>query len=120
MDLWIRSQDKEKLVKMEGFRLSYWRKDVNDKNLKTDINVMYRTFSETIGTYKSKERAMEILDEIQGILKLKGIIKLDGMYKPKDLERIREKYNSNHYFIADNEIKTIQMPETIVYEMPEK
>lgn len=114
MDLWIRSQNREKLIKVNNICLGY-----AEKLNMYYLGVFYDDLH-MLGKYKTKERAMEILDEIQGILKPKGIIKLDGMYKPKDIERIREKYNSKHYFIADNEIETIQMPETIVYEMPEE
>ncbi len=56
MDLWIRSQDKEKLVK------------VND--IAIEMNMIYGYFDknteyEHLGSYSTKERALEVLDEIQ-------------------------------------------------------
>ena len=113
MDLWILNQSKDYLVKVNALYIVEHTYEYKDYYYIEDEKYRY-------AAYTTKERALEVLDEIQSILKPKGIIKLDGMYKPKDIERIREKYNSKHYFIADNEIETIQMPETIVYEMPEE
>lgn len=55
MELWIRSQDKTKLTKITNLTLD------SDKNgiLQDDENVF-----ELLGKYKTKERALEILDEI--------------------------------------------------------
>ena len=59
MELWIRSQDKTKLMKVDevefqqddyGFCIFAWKDKFEGS----------RT-----GTYKSKERALEVLDEIQ-------------------------------------------------------
>lgn len=56
MDLWIRSQNKENLIKTSGYlRIS-------------ELNNSYIIQDEQwydIGTYKTKERALEVLDEIQ-------------------------------------------------------
>ena len=66
MELWIRSQDKMKLVNncklyiSNEIRNEYVIEDVNNKYLK-------------LGTYKSKERALEVLDEIQNIIKNGGV-----------------------------------------------
>lgn len=59
MNLWIRSQDKEKLVK------------VNDVAI--EMNMIYGYFDknteyEHLGSYATKERALEVLDEIQYLL----------------------------------------------------
>lgn len=57
MELWIRSQDKTKLV------------PINDElyipNSKTwkDFGIFYK--NEMLGYYKTKERVLEVLDEIQ-------------------------------------------------------
>ena len=56
MNLWIRSQDREKIVNcndivVNGYSIiGYFDKD---------------TEYEDLGNYKSKERALEVLDEIQ-------------------------------------------------------
>lgn len=55
MDLWLRSQNKENLIKTSGYlRIS-------------ELNNSYIIQDEQwydIGTYKTKERALEVLDEI--------------------------------------------------------
>ncbi len=60
MELWIRSQDKRELQKADDIYIS----TLEDKTVKTfdgsiEIN---------LGTYKTKERALEVLDEIQAYL----------------------------------------------------
>ena len=58
MDLWVRSQDRENLSKVEHLGVF---------NKKIYVNG-YEESGYCIGTYKTKERALEVLDEIQGIL----------------------------------------------------
>lgn len=71
MELWIRSQDKEDLIKVDNIGLAYLGKyGFVDK-----IGDIHRgeyhicQFGEnchtTLGYYKTKERALEVLDEIQ-------------------------------------------------------
>lgn len=61
MELWIRSQDKRILQKTDNIYL-----DANYGN-KRICNYVddYKT---ELGTYKTKERALEVLDEIQDLL----------------------------------------------------
>lgn len=108
MDLWIRSQDKSKLVK-SGY-LSLFLSDTT-----------WLIYSDTttgepfeIGKYKTKERALEVLDEIQNILKPKTIIKFDS--KPKYLED----GTINDVLIPREEIDYIKQLSTYVYEMPKE
>lgn len=56
MELWIRSQDKETLTKVEVL--------VREDNMIVD----YYQKRLVLGTYKSKKRTLEILDEIQKLL----------------------------------------------------
>lgn len=57
--MWIRSQDKKTLVKADKLIIGY------DKNEKVyEIHNVY----DSLGTYKSKERALEVLDEIQSCI----------------------------------------------------
>lgn len=60
MDLWIRSQDKTMLCKPQYIELQG-----ADEIAMGDINIGYRC----VAKYKTKERALEVLDEIQKILK---------------------------------------------------
>lgn len=65
MELWVRSQDKELLMKTPELR--YKQKGNVHSLLAYDTSGGYRI----LGVYKSKERAIEILDEIQDIFSLK-------------------------------------------------
>jgi activator of HSP90 ATPase len=87
MDLWIRSQDKKKLIKVNEIKIE----SVIDGN-----SFIYSDATD-LGTYKSKERALEVLDEIQNLFKL---------------EIINETFER-----SDLLIKAKMLP--IVYKMPE-
>ncbi len=68
MELWIRSQDKEDLVKAYNFRIlneSYIAINVENRGEILDYLV--------VGKYATKERALEVLDEIQNVLLLKDM-----------------------------------------------
>ena len=71
MKLWIRSQDRENLIQSTRVFIAF------DKNIATwDRNNMI-----DLGKYAKKERALEVLDEIQSKLspKLHTTITKDGM-----------------------------------------
>ena len=59
MELWIRSQDKKRLVKAE--HIYYCEDEFTNNELKHYICI---TGAYDLGVYKSKERALEVLDEI--------------------------------------------------------
>ena len=66
MYLWIRSQDKEFLMKVDNINLGI-DVDTNEPNrLFTFVGGASTSF--TLGTYKTRERAFEILDEISDAL----------------------------------------------------
>ncbi len=107
MYLWIRSQDKEKLLK------------VND--IAIEMNMIYGYFDknteyELLGTYNSKERALEVLDEIQNILKAKFMVRMDGNLK--NIEKFLD--ISNFSYIQSHENADIKIINTYVYEMPKE
>ena len=54
MELWIRSQDRKKLI------------NVNEVKMETvkDGNTFIYSHATDLGTYETKERALEVLDEI--------------------------------------------------------
>lgn len=58
MELWIRSQDGERLTTCRDFRIYYAKVD--------DVWVIEDC--DDLAAYKTKERALEVLDEIQDIL----------------------------------------------------
>lgn len=95
MELWIRSQDKMKLKKTNGVYII--------------LNSIY-TNHEEIGTYKTEERALEVLAEIQDILNPKCILKSFDNITPEMNEKL---------IIKPCEVK-IEELSTVVYQMPEE
>lgn len=63
MELWIRSQDKERLFKADKLGIQE-AKDVFLVVLYTDYDEWWK-----LGTYKTRERALEVLDEIQDLMR---------------------------------------------------
>lgn len=82
MDLWIRSQDKMQLIKLneihikvdeDGF-VGFW---VDNKK----ENLRYY-----LGTYKTRERALEVLDEMQNYLINNAFVKkINGLGEIQDV-----------------------------------
>lgn len=60
MELWIRSQSKEKLVKIENIYIS---DEIRDGRAIMGCNSAF--INQDLGTYATKERALEILDKIE-------------------------------------------------------
>lgn len=87
MELWIRSQDRGSLIKADNLGL-FGNRIVFIPNRPTGGRM-------TIGRYKTEERALEVLDEIQELFE-PTTITLDGKY-----------------------METRQL-DAFVYEMPEK
>lgn len=98
MDLWVRSQNKYRVLKVESLQIIY---NQEDNELPYSINSSY----ELLGSYKTKERALEILDEIQQMLKNETI-------------ETEIKYIDNQVY----ETKIIRKPDIlkniVVYQMP--
>ena len=65
MELWIRSQDKMNLVKIRQISLNYSNLKQIIANYTPESYENSGEYYELLGTYKTKERAIEILDEIQ-------------------------------------------------------
>lgn len=102
MELWVRSQDKVYLIKV--------------KSLLVEENDNYNTWqifgdSRYLGTYKTRKRALEVLDEIQNILKPKIIY--------TQQEPI-ETYELGVYQLKQDVDMKIQEINRVVYEMPQE
>ena len=104
MELWIRSQDKTTLIRSYEIYIS--------EQQNTYLIRAKRT-SHILGSYSTIERAIEVLDEIQNILKPKYILNTSSI-KPDDIwvenGIIMQKYNAN--------VRIEEIP-IYVYEMPE-
>ena len=103
MELWIRSQDKTFLRKVNTIGIvegrDFWSIDEN--------------LTVSFGKYKTKERALEVLDEIQNILK--PTIITTG-YECELKENIKDKTSFNLDMIPTK--TEIQELSTVVYQMP--
>lgn len=65
MELWIRSQDRHNLLKID-------RLDVDDCTIQANFKVYDDSYDYIIiGRYKTNKRALEVLDEIQNIIRAK-------------------------------------------------
>lgn len=91
MELWVRSQDKNVLINTR-------RIDVDDNNIFCWDEGKYAD-EVYMGTYKSKERALEVLDEVQEYI---------------------EKQGQDYLLTNENGIITGQKHYGFVYQMPEE
>ena len=112
MDLWIRSQDKTFLMKIDNINLGIGVDSNKPCRLFTFVGGVVTSF--TLGTYKSEERALEVLDEIQEILKPKTIIKFN------EKEVYDEKENMVISTLLPYETFDIKQLSTYVYQMPKE
>lgn len=96
MELWIRSQSRQTLIKAV--------------KIFTENEEVYATtnseLDERIGVYETKERALEVLDNIQGHIKLKYL------YEEKEYEALKIMIDGADEIKASNNM--------IVYEMPQE
>ena len=77
MNLWVRTQDKECLTNISNIQYVY-------KNNIHGLGTYYDNLK-ILGTYKTKERPLEVLDEIQNYILLPNIDNNAYVYKmPKD------------------------------------
>ena len=114
MELWIRSQDKMNLVQIKQISLNYQDNKQVIANYAPEQYENSGCFFELLGTYKTKERALEVLDEIQELIKPKQII---TTYESE----IKECINKTTFdVVMTPQIDNIQIiePTTLVYEMP--
>ena len=100
MELWIRSQDKECLMKVN--RVDY---SLSNSEHKIYVNG-YETL---VGHYATEERALEVLDKIQSLLKSKVLL---------NSGKILGSFEDTIYREPDK--VEIQELNTIVYEMPKE
>lgn len=73
MELWVRSQDKECLINVSNIQYIY-------KNYIHGLGTYYDNLK-ILGEYKTKERALEVLDEIQNYILLPNTDNSAYIYK---------------------------------------
>ena len=77
MNLWVRSQDKMALVKINStIGLKYGDRKTIIANYQPDFTDKYDGYYDVLGTYATKERALEVLDEIEERIMLINTINL--------------------------------------------
>lgn len=103
MELWIRSQDKERLCKPNNLFIKDYAIfcSYNEQNNDTDY----------LGVYKTKERALEVLDEIQNILRPQILVRANEDNEKVLLGALQKGVTQK----VDMEFKELS---TYVYEMP--
>ena len=111
MNLWVRSQDKTNLVKIRQISVNYQDNKQIIANYIPEIYENSSCYYELLGTYKTKERAIEILDEIQSLLQ--PTIE----YKPIVQEEYNPSYTYKHFVKVDDNIEIKELS-TFVYQMP--
>lgn len=97
MELWIRNQDKDKLIKVDTIER------VNNLIRCNNSDTLY-----LLGVYRNEDRASEVLDEIQSILNLKDMYKYDRELVLKSWENMDAE-----------QVKTVRQ-QMSVYEMPKE
>ena len=118
MELWIRSQDKKDLVKVNSLWImdnQIWMEVPFYENHKK-LGLTLSGHNHKLAEYETEERALEVLNEIQNILSPKYILdssSIKPIGDPYYVENgvIFQRYGANG---------TIQELSTVVYEMPEK
>lgn len=110
MELWIRSQDREQLRKIVDIK--YQKGTFEDEDIEVIIGTTQYDEWEVLGQYKTKKRALEVLDEIQRILHPTVFMSAeintdDNNWVENGI--IYQKYKDNF---------NIQELSTYVYEMP--
>ena len=99
MELWIRSQDKMALAKFDLCILEKY----------PDKYIFIADHYKNMGTYSTKERALEVLDEIQNLLRPQIIFKSG---------KIIGGFNDT-IISSEHEVETQELS-TYVYEMPKE
>lgn len=114
MELWIRSQDGERLTRCYDLRVYYAKQD--------DVWVIEDC--DDLGSYKTRERALEVLDEIQEKFKNKYLAKVNPIVNQKDFDKLIKAYEEFNGIdlIASTELVDIKPinKEVLVYEMPKE
>ena len=119
MALWVRTQDRFELAKINSVYAGYQEKD-------KDYVIMGEKYNggARLGSYATKERALEVLDEIQSKIKQQFIVKSSALMSLKDIDkeenRLTWKYDKE-FIMQDSGFEIVPINDgTIVYEMPKK
>lgn len=109
MELWIRSQDGERLTRCYDLRMYYAKEE----------NLWVIESCDDLGYYKTKERALQVLDEIQNILQPIVYMKAPSIIvNPKDMiEDLTNEICLHTTQQVETELKQVGQ---FVYQMPKE
>ena len=111
MELWIRSQDKESLIQVDCLCIEKNEID-KGKYIYSSFDIVQGCI--TLGTYKTKERALEVLDEIEKLIKPITIFQNCQVDK-STIEKIKE----TGYCVVNNDARVEQFSQ-VFYQMPKE
>ena len=121
MELWIRSTARTNLLKARFLSIidgeKFYEPDEWEYKGYTICNCTPNGMYELLGTYETKERALEVLDEIQNILTPKMVYK-NITKDVSGIEQINQYFNNNVDFNTSNNADIHFINDTYVYEMP--
>lgn len=119
MELWIRSQDKSKIVKVNELYSSL-QEDFGTGKFgiySSNANYYQKERPLLLGNYKSKERALMILDEIQNILQPRIIMREPEIDYDDMINSLTDNIMLKTTQKIDMELKEAGQ---VVYQMPEE
>ena len=109
MELWIRSQDRDNLIKVDNIYITTYNEGWAIKS------------GDTLGKYRTQKRALEVLDEIQKKMTQTFLLKENEHINYDNMDSLRNYYRRK-------EINFVEVPKGIelepinkdilVYEMP--
>lgn len=109
MELWIRSQDGERLTRCYDLRMYY--------AMEEDLWVIESC--DDLGCYKTRERALQVLDEIQNILQPRVYMKAPSLVvNPKDM--IEDLTNGICLHTTQQVELELKQAGQFVYQMPKE
>lgn len=118
-NLWIRSQDKKRLTIVNSLGYGEYRNPLNE-----DRFYIYCQNAYTLGEYSTKERCIEIFDEIQKLLQSNGLVimkDVDFDVIDKDyLKPFKPLFYQSSVVPSNKSEITVHNIEDLVYEMPEE
>lgn len=120
MDLWIRTQSKEQLLLAQEIKLQ-----INTYDGECQILIANKHTYHYAGKYKTKERALEILDEVQNMIKQRYICNVNSLIHQADKDRkyaeLLKQYPQKEFIMSDDRF-TIEPinSDVIVYELPKE
>lgn len=121
MKLWIRSQERDKLDLCESISIQ----PLITANKKHTSWCIVANFGR-VGEYGTRERCLEIIDEIQKLLEMGNppnafMIFNDYDYLSRDeVDEILKQVRTDKAVFTSREGFSVVMPSVITYEMPEK